>query len=249
MITTRNLIYHLAPFDNNDTWLKNLAQLRRRWVLFNGQRIISVATGGGMVPLDRIKPFLPDPEIEWLQFSNCRSMREAASFYPMMDRLSSSPDEATFYAHAKGVTHNPCDVGIRDWRNQMYHHCLDRAEECMKLLQSYPCVGSYRQRHWPGTMRKMSHLAPELRNQEWHYAGTFWWFRNKDVFSHPGWHEVPMSGYAVEFFMPWLFKHEQAYCLYRDNPTDPYKRPHEHMPDPCDWPSAFLEGAHAPVGG
>lgn len=241
MIDRLNLIYHVTPFDSNDTWLKNIAQLRRRWGLFNSQRIVSVATGPNMIPLDRIKPFLPDPAIEWLTFPNSKSMREATSFYPMLEKLSAAANEATFYAHAKGVTRGACDCRIRDWRNQMYHHCLDRIDDVKAALLHSSCVGPYRQRHWPGTLRRMTHLAPELRTQEWHFAGTFWWFRNKDVLGHPKRFDVPMSGYAVEFYLSHLFTYEQSVCLYRDNPPDPYKRDHEPLPDPFDWPIVFVE--------
>jgi hypothetical protein len=235
----RNLAYHITPFDSNDTWLKNVAQLRRRWSVFTGQKIVSVATGRGLVPFDRVKPFLPDPEIEWLEFPNSRALRESVSLYPMLRRLSPSAGEATFYGHAKGVTRDPCDVRMRDWRNNFYKHLLDRADECMKFLETHVCVGAYRQHH-NQPLHKASHLTQTERNVGWHYAGTMMWFRNADVLSHPRCFEIQQSGWMCEFWLPQLFTYEQSACIYRDNTPDPYRRDHDSCPDPADWPAAFL---------
>jgi len=242
MIHTRNLIYHCSPFDGNDVWLRNLAQLRRRWRVFNGRRIVSVATGPGMVPLERVKRFLPDAAIEWLTFPNCKIQRECTSFYPMLDMLTPSPFEATFYAHAKGVTRNPCDDNVTSWRNNMYANLLDRAERCMDLLASHPCVGCYRMFHRAGGLRKATHLTDRERACEWHYAGTYFWFRNSHVLGRDDWRSVLMGGWAVEFYLPQLFRHSQAACVYGDNPPPSlYKQCSEPRLDPPDWPAIFLE--------
>lgn len=44
-ITKRNLLYHVTPFASNDIWLRNIRQLVKRIDLFNGRRLIAVATG------------------------------------------------------------------------------------------------------------------------------------------------------------------------------------------------------------
>jgi hypothetical protein len=168
-------------------------------------------------------------------------MREATSFYPMLRELSAAPNEATFYAHAKGVTRSAGDGRITDWRNQMYAHLLDRSDECMRLLLSRPCVGTYRVLHLQLRDPQYRFLAPTLRDRDWHYSGTFWWFRNKDVLGHPRAFAVPMSGYAIEFYLPFLFTAEQSCCIYRDNRPCPYTTDHEHCPDPDDWRAVFEE--------
>lgn len=236
-IDTRNLIFHCSPFDSSDVWERNLSQLRRRWHVFNGKKIVSVSTGGGMERPRAVRKLLPDPEIEWLEFPNDHLMREATSFYPMLRLLTPAANEATFYAHAKGVTRAASDRRITDWRNQMYAHLLDRSDECMKLLLSRPCVGTYRVVNLP--LGGMDFLARDLRAQSWHYSGTFFWFRNKDVLGHPNAFKVPMSGYAVEFYLSFLFSAEQSACIYRDNRPDPYHADHEPCPDPDDWRAAF----------
>lgn len=103
---------------------------------------------------------------------------------------STDPVEATFYAHAKGVAKDIlCSgdpLGSRYWRNAMYHELLDDWERIAELLEEYPVVGSHR-RHHP----EQPQIYPDGQSSsEWHFAGTFFWFRNRDVFATNRWREV-----------------------------------------------------------
>lgn len=233
----RNLIYHVSPFDDNDTWLKNIAQLRRRWNVFDGVKIVSAVVGPRMVPMRVVRRFLPDPSIIWMRFENSVELREAVSFLPMLRllKVSADPDSATFYAHAKGVTRNPCDLQVRDWRNQMYANLLDRVPACMELLKTHPCVGAYRDLH-PGGI-PAPHIGECHWKTTWDYRGTFFWFSNREIFDHPRWDRTPMNGWGVEFWLSHLYPAHRAACVYRDeSPTHP-----DPCPDPADWPVVFLE--------
>ena len=109
----------------------------------------------------------------------------------------------------------------------------------MRILLSRPCVGTYRVVNL--NLGGMKFLAQNLRHQSWHYSGTFFWFRNKDVLGNPRAFSVPMSGYAVEFYLSFLFSAEQSACIYRDNRPDPYHTDHEPCPDPPNWRDVFTE--------
>lgn len=248
-ITKRNLIYFVAPFLGNDVWKRNVAQLLRRWELFNGQRIITIATGPGMMPPAKVTQCFGGRDTVFLFTSHSPAMREGAGFYEMMDRIKSiAPDEATFFAHAKGVTHGGNEM-ITHWRNSMYHYLLDDWPNVDRVLQDHSCAGCFRVFNHPGTLRSFGHLAPELVNSEWHYSGTFWWFRNGAIFSQNHWRSLPMTAFGVEFYLASLIRHVDAACLYQDNPVGGYSHQPEPYPDPTNWYEIFPKLTRVEFGG
>lgn len=248
MIKTRNLIYHITPFQN-DVWKRNVCQLLKRMHVFNGKKIIAIATDSSTAHYSEVERCFREHDVKFLHYENNQIFRETVSWYGLLDEVVSvDPEEATFYAHAKGVT-RPDNAIITNWRNAMYHYLLDDMDVITKALDAYPCVGTHRQFHWPGTLRKARHLAQELRDQEWHYAGTFFWFRNKDLFSQPKWRQPGISGYLVEFYLSLFFKHSESFCAYLDNPPDPYKSQAEEHPDPPDWFLTLPDTVRVELGG
>lgn len=233
--TKLNLLYHITGLHANDVWLRNIAQLKRRWSVFTGRKIISVATGDGFASLEQAqRRFWDCPGIEWLQFPNDIALRECVSWYPMLELIASTdPDEAFFYAHAKGVTRSPHCPRITAWRNNMDRHLLDDPGKVQDALENHPCVGCYRMFHRPGTLRG-GHLTEWMRKVQWHYAGTFFWCRHDRLFSQD-WRKVSPHGWAVEFYLSQFFSHPEAACLFADNPPDPYKRAIGRRKDPEDW--------------
>ena len=230
-ITKRNLTYFVAPIASNDVWMRNISQIIQRIHLFNGKKIVAIATGGPMAPAEYVKRCFDNLGVTFLFFPNDAGLRESVAFYPMMDMIQSTdPHEATFYAHAKGVsqgTSNP----VTSWRNSMYHYLLDDPTNIMRALENHSCVGCFRQfNHWDGVPFGISGVP-------WHYAGTFFWYRHDAVFSNPNWRQRIMNGtHTSEAYIGSVIPYESSCCVYQDNPDNSYysKQP-EQWPDQANY--------------
>src|SRR4029077_4401555 len=175
--------------------------------------------------------------VEFLELPNSRELRERASLMPLLEKVESlNPDEATFYAHAKGVSTVGNPEGVMYWRNLMYQSLLDQPARVRQMLRQYPIVGSFRKR---GNV-----VYPDgVTSSPWHYAGTFFWFRH-DAWFGRAWRNLPATGWSVEAAPGLLFRYEESGCVAKDEPGDPYNprlyQSHERLVDP--------EGAGVPVG-
>jgi PAS domain-containing protein len=223
-IAKRNLLYHITPFATNDIWLRNVRQLLKRIDLFNGRRVIAVATGDGLVPPDEIRNAFGRHEIEILTRPNSSELRENATFLPLLKRIADpDPHTATFYAHAKGVAKDVLclgdPLGSRYWRNAMYHELLDDWERINELLEDYAIVGTHRRQH-----NEDHRIYPDGQSESsWHFAGTFFWFRNADVFATNQWREVwQPTGWGAEAWPGRMFDFEQSACVAYDGLVDHY---------------------------
>lgn len=238
-ITTRHLIYHLTPFATNDIWLRNVRQLLQRITLFNGRRVIAVATGDELVPPQEVRAAFGTHEVEILTRPNSRELRENATFLPLLECVADpDPKAATFYAHAKGVAKDVLclgdPLGSRYWRNAMYHELLDDWERIAELLEEYPIVGTHRWQH-----NENPGIYPDGQSSStWHFAGTFFWFRNADVFETNRWREVwQPTGWGAEAWPGRMFDFEQSACVAYDGLVDHYNpasyEPQIEDDDPC----------------
>jgi hypothetical protein len=215
-ITTRNLIYHVAPFKSNDTWQRNVGQLMKRIEQFNGRRVVAIATGEGMEDARAVKAAFGGAVREFILVPNDRRLRERASFGELLEAVKSTdPHTATFYAHAKGVTTTGDVRGVMYWRNAMYHELLDDADKIAHLLRLHPCVGTHRLHR--------AQYPDGLNTRTWHYAGAFFWFRNDALYSQADWKaKIPDSGWGVEAYPGVMFRYEDTSCVFMDEPTNCY---------------------------
>lgn len=230
-IARRNLIYHITSFDTNDIWMRNVRQILKRIDLFNGRRVIAVATGEGLVPPDDVRRAFGPHEVEMLTRPNSADLRENATFLPLLERIQSDdPCEATFYAHAKGVAKDVLCLGdpkgSRYWRNAMYRELLDDWERIAELLDEYPVVGTHRRLH-----SEQPNIFPDGQSSSpWHFAGTFFWFRNRDVFATDRWREVwQPAGWGAEAWPGRMFDFQQSACVAYDGLSDVYN-PDSYFP-------------------
>jgi len=132
--------------------------------------------------------------------------REGVTFYPMMDILQDD-DSITFYAHAKGGRYK--DGGEKNplrWAGLMYQICLNRMDKVIEALQKHPITGSLK-RYGPFSV---------VGTYRWHYSGTFFWFRNHDVFQR-GKGTLVKSPFCVEIWPSTLFKANESHCLIGNN--------------------------------
>lgn len=213
---TRNLIYHICPFAASNVWRKNVRQLVKRIKLFNGKRIVAIATGEGIAPAAEVRAEFGDCGIRFIEAPNSMRLRERATFEILMDAVASmDPSEATFYAHAKGGATIGDATGVMYWRNLMYHALLDNFERVRKALGEAPIVGTH---------RMTCHVCypDHLASSDWHFSGAFFWFRNADVFSRDWRGALTPSGWGVEAWPGRMFSIQESHCLAMENPQNAY---------------------------
>lgn len=215
----RNLIYHITPMG---CWRKNIAELQRYERRFDGVRLAVVAQGDGLEQLadiageltifDKIWPMPNDPML--------REMPSLAYLLDVLPRYASvdiyddrGRRNVTFFAHTKGVTHE-FDVAIRVWTQLLYDKNLKNIQAVDHALDQFPIVGCFKR------YGEFSNMPPGSR---WHYSGTFFWFRNADIYSRRWQEALPAHRYGAEAFPGLLFSAQEGGCLFADNcqrPTD-----------------------------
>lgn len=212
-IDTCHLLYHVYPLRANDVWRRNLAQLRQRLHAFNGRRLVAVAQDGATASLREVRDELPGCELIPLD-NDPRIGSDAQGLARLLPMVRSiAPNEAIFFAHAKGVSRQTDPArsqGIEYWRNALYHCLLDDLPAVRAALLQRPCVGACKMVHGP------DHRWPTgLRWGTWHYAGTFWWVRSDALFSDPRWPFVAADRFGAESYLGGLFAPDQAASLYQ----------------------------------
>lgn len=234
-ITRTNMLYHVCPIASNNVWRLNIQQMRRRLHVFTGSKIVAVARDDGLLPLDEVRREFNDDSIQYVTVPNDRELREVASFLPLLEMVeSTNPVEATFYAHTKGNSTKDDALGAEMWRNAMYHHLLDHANVCLDLLMTHPCVGTHKM-VWPPDGK--SPFPSGIHNaKKWMYAGTFFWFRNRDVFNQSDWRNVPRDRYGAEAWLGNLFETDSAATVFQPWPAAEYPIASPYDPKLYKWP-------------
>jgi len=179
---------------------------------------------------------LPPATISWTRkIPNDCQLRETATFLPLLEAIADTdPWTATFYAHTKGNSTRANALGAEYWRNSMYHHLLDQAQVCRDLLLSHPCVGTHKML-WPDA--KYTPFPSKISNANcWMFAGTFFWIRNRDVFSRDDWRDVRVDRYGAEAWLGQMFARDQAATVFQPWPASEYPTPNPYDPKLYLWP-------------
>jgi hypothetical protein len=198
-----NLLYHVYPCAKNDTWLWNLHHIRNHFDLFD-RVIIGVAQDDMSAPLVALKQLLVgSPNVELLLSENNRAHGELTTLPYMLDLVKSDrSDEATFYAHAKGVSHSgPRLMAVKQWTKAMLDFNLDM-KKVEPLLAVNSCVGTF----------KRSGIGIVSNKFNWHYSGNFWWVNHAALFGLDWRSRLVGRRHAAESFLGWLFPSGQAAC-------------------------------------
>lgn len=224
-----NLIYHVCPLETNDGWKDNLGELMQRWSVFNGRKVLAIATGEGVHSPEAVKEFVGRSDAEYLQVPNDRELREVASFLPLLKEIQSTdPSEATFYAHTKSNSTADNQEGAWLWTLAMYRHLLDQPEVIRDALRQYAAVGCCKM-IWPRGTR--SPYPTALQAGTWCFAGTFFWFRHDRVFTRRSqWHQIPQDRYGAEAWLSTLLDESECLSLYQPWPVDQYPTPSPYSP-------------------
>ena len=214
-VDTRHLIYHVYAALKNDHWRDNVERLRDHLPLFNGRRIIAIASDDTTEPPELVERELPG--CEYLRLTNDPKLRETASLLPLLETVK-DVEGAVFYAHTKGNTTKDNPDGARYWRNTMYFQLLGQWEHCIELLQTYAAVGTTKL-VWDNRKNPF-HYPSGLSHGEWMFAGTFFWFRADVVFSKPSWSDIVLDRYGTESYLAGVLESDLAHSVYQPWPEN-----------------------------
>lgn len=205
--TPRNLIYHIWP-RNSSVWKWNVEQLVAELDQFDGVRSIAIVTDDSTDSVEDVKAAFEGHRIDnWIISPNNPNLGEVVSFPKLLETVETAPGW-TFYGHAKGTRYDD-PFKVRDWTSMMYEVCLRHPSLIANFLEQYPMAGPfYSTRAWEGV--------------PWHFSGSFFWFRNQDVFADPQKAKtIGMQSYwGVEVWPGQMFPADQAGALFGAN---------------CDW--------------
>lgn len=212
--TTRNLLYFICPMRGNGIWQRNVLQLLARLPLFNGKRIIAVAQGPELLfdPVAVVRDAFGNSRVdEWLTVPNDRTMREMAAWPALLERVESTdPAEVTFTGHAKGVT-KPTNPGVTThaWAEFMYQVNLDYWPWVEEVLRTHSTAGAFLK----------TGVAFRGSKSGWHYSGTFYWFRNRELFGGGrDWRKMDTTWWGTESYPGLHWTATEAGCLFHEAP-------------------------------
>jgi hypothetical protein len=214
-----NLLFHILPVTTDAVWQRHVQHLLRRIELFNGKRVIAIATAGRSSPFELDPPDIVRQAFsghridQWVIMENVRELREVVTFLPLLERIySRDPHEVTFYGHSKGVTHEMNEgTTVHRWADTMYEVCLDDWSRIQAALEVFPMAGPFK--------RYGQFRTPN--NHQWHFSGTFYWFRNDAVFSRD-WCHVDRRFFGTESWPATIFPAHETACLLLDDCGDLY---------------------------
>lgn len=221
-MTTRNIIYHITPIGN---WEWNLEQLFKRIGVFNGVKIFAIVEDEKdkrFESFEKIKNYLQGRlglNCEILKFKNDIKLRETVSLYNLLETLmvESETNSITFYGHTKGVTHTANET-VKLWTEALYKYNLDPeyVKEVERQLTWFPVCGS---------MKRYGRLLNFPPNTyDWHYSGTFFWFRNEDLFAREWQESITQHRYGTEAYLSFMFTPIEAGVVFGDGVGDLYNK-------------------------
>lgn len=217
MNAVKHLAYRVYPLAHSDSWKWNLQQIAKRWELFNGERVLAIGYDE--------KTVMPDAVLEYcetlgmvfdtvIRKRNRPNLREVVTWVPMLEALNPSGancDEVVFSGHSKGVRHDVGNEHIRWWAELMYEINLDHWEQVAMALS---------RRLFAGAFRRFNQFTFE-GNHVWHYSGTFYWFRLRDI-AQRNWQHVDQFFAGTESWPGAMAQRHEGACLFADNCGDLY---------------------------
>ncbi len=215
----RHLMFHVWPTQRG-FWRWHLEQLARHRSIFNGVRTLGIVTGDGCDSPDAVREYSAHLGLRWkhVHVAENRSVGEWVSWQPMIRDVMPSyhrSNDITFYAHAKGSKSNT--EAVKLWSQIMYDNCLGRLSEVEHLLRTKAMAGCF----------KKYGLFNTQDNNRWHFAGTFFWFRN-DVLWEREWNRIDHEYFGTEAWPGLMAMPQEAACLIGENAGNLYDLKHLH---------------------
>lgn len=205
---SKHLLFHIWPRKTHaGTWQRNLDQLKLRWPLFTGKRIIAVVTSNDSHPFEAVQEYMHGYECEWVHAENNPALREVATFNALFGAVENLPGY-TFYAQAKGVTKpvNP-GVSIHAWTTTMYEILLDYWPLVEQALKTHCTTGIF---------KKSLDGAFSGSRSTWHYSGSFCWFKNAELWRR-NWRAIERVWFGIESYPSMIFDSKEAACLFYES--------------------------------
>lgn len=224
-----NIICHLAPkrgkmLDMNIDWIKKYLNL------FNNKKIIAIVISKNEDYLSpvKVKQLINDKTVTYIEVDNDQNIRDSTSFYSLLQFIKSTdPLEFTFYCHGKGIS-RPNDPYVSVWVELMYYYNLHYARDIVSEMYSKKYLFS-------GIFRSF-YRFPFKNTPLWHYAGSFYWFRNKYVFESPLWEKSIMENIYVLPFITEMWpgiicpNHNKSFCPFADHSNSLYEKNYKSHP-------------------
>ena len=213
---TRHVTFHVYPVKGFGAWQWNCDHLLRNADLFNGRRIVSIVTDDTTDSAEEVQRYLGGFTDEFIVMPNNPRLREVATWLPMLFKLTdfNSESDVTFACHAKGVRHkiNADNSGstLFRWTEAMWSTCSNW-DIVRPLLEKHATAGSF---------RRFNTITRGFG--QWHYSGTFYWWRNRDAFRR-NWRYLPQGFFGTEAWPGLLFSKEESAVVFGDDVQDLYK--------------------------
>ena len=227
-VERRHLLYHVYPSPSR-VWVRGVDQLSLRKHLFDGSRSVAVCTGPGLEPWELVRDYVHQQfgPADVFPVANDKSLREVVSWIPLWERATSAagPNDAIFYAHAKGAT-RPVDPGnsCHWWASLLYHVSLDYWPVVADQLTRHPITGA---------LKKLGHgFGAYFGN--WHYSGTFYWVRAGD-FVKRDWRKIPQRWFGNEAWPGMQYHIDEGGCIFHGGTV-----PHLNLYDVKYWQTIIL---------
>lgn len=214
----RNLIMHVYPRTAGQKWRRSVAHVCARFELFNGRRIVAVATDQTTDTIDDVRNAFGPCEVELVPFKN-NGLQEAQTLRWLLAMVKSAdPNEITFRCHSKGCTHKADDSASHPWADAMFEACLDYPALIDCMMERHHTCGAFRSTQpvgWP-------------RSPAWHFAGSCYWLKHSELFKRD-WEQVDRVLWGPESYPGWKFTSEESGCLFFDGAAT------VHLYDPETW--------------
>lgn len=201
----RNLLFHMYP-KKGSIWPWHVERLLEYKDAWNGRKIVTIAldkeSEGQKTVQDAIAPLGAEIFIG----DNDPLLGETKFFIERLGLLESlNPDEATFYAHSKGVTRRKGLLAAsKAWTKAMYTLNLESIQAVESALYRHGMVGCFRHAIKHGGSFRC-------------YAGTFFWIRHRNLFSK-NWRKIRRNSiYGVEGYPGLHFRWEELGAFTPDN--------------------------------
>ena len=197
----RNLMFYCYPRKEGQNWRRSVRHLKARWNQFTGKKVVAITQDETTDdPSEVIAEFGSDCD-----FHICCNthLQEIQPFAYLLTAIQNEPG-ITLYAHSKGCTHID-NVSSHLWCDAMASACLDYPQLVDCCLQNAMTCGAFRSLQPIGISRSA-----------WHFAGTWWWVRNADLFSRK-WGDFEQVFWGVESYPGRHFTQHESACLFFDN--------------------------------
>lgn len=207
----RNLLMHIWPVAGFGAWQWNCDEILKRRSMFNGRRVVAIAIDDITDRPETVIEYLKPLDAEFIVLRNDCMRREGISFVPLLSQvISDDPNEVTFFCHAKGMRHKLTpqnrDTCIFQWTQSLYEVLLDYWPAVREGLERKALCSMYC-RH--GQFRTPG-------NNRFFYSGSFYWFRNRDVFRRRWFHLDIHEFFGVESWPAHIFTRAETECLLGD---------------------------------